>query len=253
MPPLERRPELSAGQITAPMNDRFNTIAGWVLFSGIVALGLNAVSERVFNANRPERPEKMGYPIEGVAEPGAEPQVDLGTLLAAADPAAGEKVFQKCSSCHTAAQGGANGIGPDLWGTVGEPIGKGEAGFAFSSALSGHGGNWTYENLFEWLKKPSAFAPGTKMTFAGLSDPKDRANVIAYLKQQGGGPPFPPPAAPAAGAAKSDQAGAAAADAGSTAAVSGASANPVAAAGGASQPQPVPGKASAAGSDSQTH
>jgi cytochrome c len=235
------------------MNDRFNTIAGWVLFSGIVALGLNAVSERVFNANRPERPEKMGYPIEGVAEPGAEPQVDLGTLLAAAEPAAGEKVFQKCSSCHTAAQGGANGIGPDLWGTVGEPIGKGKAGFAFSSALSGHGGNWTYENLFEWLKKPSAFAPGTKMTFAGLSDPKDRANVIAYLKQQGGGPPFPPPAAPAAGAAKSDQAGAAAADAGSTAAVSGASANPVAAAGGASQPQPVPGKASAAGSDSQTH
>ena len=253
MPPLERRPELSAGQITAPMNDRFNTIAGWVLFSGIVALGLNAVSERVFNANRPERPEKMGYPIEGVAEPGAEPQVDLGTLLAAADPAAGEKVFQKCSSCHTAAQGGANGIGPDLWGTVGEPIGKGKAGFAFSSALSGHGGNWTYENLFEWLKKPSAFAPGTKMTFAGLSDPKDRANVIAYLKQQGGGPPFPPPAAPAAGAAKSDQAGAAAADAESATAVSGASANPVAAAGGASQPQPVPGKASAAGSDSQTH
>jgi cytochrome c len=235
------------------MNDRFNTIAGWVLFSGIVALGLNAVSERVFNANRPERPEKMGYPIEGVAEPGAEPQVDLGTLLAAADPVAGEKVFQKCSSCHTAAQGGANGIGPDLWGTVGEPIGKGKAGFAFSSALSGHGGNWTYENLFEWLKKPSAFAPGTKMTFAGLSDPKDRANVIAYLKQQGGGPPFPPPAAPAAGAAKSDQAGAAAADAGSATAVSGASANPVAAAGGASQPQPVPGKASAAGSDSQTH
>jgi len=235
------------------MNDRFNTIAGWVLFSGIVALGLNAVSERVFNANRPERPEKMGYPIEGVAEPGAEPQVDLGTLLAAADPAAGEKVFQKCSSCHTAAQGGANGIGPDLWGTVGEPIGKGKAGFAFSSALSGHGGNWTYENLFEWLKKPSAFAPGTKMTFAGLSDPKDRANVIAYLKQQGGGPAFPPPAAPAAGAAKSDQAGATAANAGPAAAVSGAPANPVAEAGAASQPQPVPGKASAAGGDSQTH
>jgi cytochrome c len=165
------------------MTDRFNTIAGWLLFSGIVALGLNAVSERVFEANKPERPETMGYAIEGVVEAGAEAGPDLGTLLASADPAAGEKIFAKCSSCHTAAQGGANGIGPDLWGTVGEPIGKGKAGYAFSSALSGHGGNWTYENLDAWLKSPSAFAPGTKMTFAGLSKPEDRADVIAYLKQ----------------------------------------------------------------------
>jgi cytochrome c len=222
------------------MTDRFNTIAGWLLFSGIVALGLNAVSERVFEANKPERPETMGYPIAGVVEAGAEAAPDLGMLLANADPAAGQKIFAKCSSCHTAAQGGANGIGPDLWGTVGEPIGKGKAGFAFSSALSGHGGNWTYENLFEWLKSPSAFAPGTKMTFAGLSKPEDRANVIAYLKQQGGGPEYPPPAAPAA-----DKADAAAAtDAGAGAAVSGADANPVEAAGAAGQPQPVPGKAS---------
>jgi cytochrome c len=235
------------------MTDRFNTIAGWVLFSGIVALMLNAVSERVFNANRPERPETMGYPIEGVAEAGAAPQIDLGTLLASADPAAGQKVFQKCSSCHTAAQGGANGIGPDLYGTVGIPIAKGKNGYAFSSALASKGGTWTYENLFEWLKKPSAFAPGTKMTFAGLSDPKDRANVIAYLKQQGGGPPYPPPAAPQAGAAKSDKAAATTANAGPAAAVSGAPANAVKEAGGASQPQPAPGKASADASTSQTH
>jgi cytochrome c len=170
------------------MTDRFNTIAGWLLFSGIVALGLNAVSERVFEANKPERPETMGYPIEGVVEEGAEAGPDLGTLLAAADPAAGQKVFAKCSSCHTIDQGGANGIGPNLYQTVGEPIGKGKAGFAFSGVLSGHGGNWTYENLDQWLKSPNGFAPGTKMTFAGLSSPEDRANVIAYLKQNGGGP-----------------------------------------------------------------
>jgi cytochrome c len=237
------------------MQDRFNTVAGWVLFSGIVALGLNAVSERVFMANKPERPEKMGYPIEGVVEPGAAPVVDLGTVLAAADPAAGQKVYQKCSSCHNADQGGPNAIGPNLYGTVGAPIGEGKNGFAFSSALSGHGGKWTYEKLFDWLKSPAAFAPGTKMTFAGLSDPKDRANVIAYLKQQGGGPPFPPPAAPAAaaGAAKSDKAAATTAHAGPAASVAGGAANPVQEAGGASQPQPVPGKASASGSDAQTH
>ena len=107
---------------------------------------------------------------------------------------------------------------------------------------------------FDWLKSPAAFAPGTKMTFAGLSDPKDRANVIAYLKQQGGGPDFPAPAAPAAGAAKSDEAGAKTANAGPAASVEGGEANPVKEAGGAGQPQPVAGKASSAGSaGSQTH
>jgi cytochrome c len=236
------------------MTDRFNTIAGWLLFSGIVALGLNAVSERFYDANKPERPETMGYPIEGVVETTGEAGPDLGTLLASADPAAGEKVFAKCSSCHTADQGGANGIGPNLYGTVGEPIGMGKAGYAFSGALSGHGGNWTYQNLFEWLKSPSAFAPGTKMTFAGLSNPQDRANVIAYLKQQGGGPDYPAPAAPAAAAGKADAAAAVAPDAGPGAAVSGAPANPVEAAGAAGQPAPVPGKASDSNTDSsQSH
>jgi cytochrome c len=230
------------------MTDRFNTIAGWLLFSGIVALGLNAVRERVFEANKPERPETMGYPIEGVVEEGAEAGPDLGTLLAAADPAAGQKVFAKCSSCHTIDQGGANGIGPDLWGTVGEPIGMGKAGFAFSGVLSGHGGNWTYENLDQWLKSPNGFAPGTKMTFAGLSSPEDRANVIAYLKQNGGGPDSPAPAAPAAN--KADAAAAVGADTGPGAAVSGAEANPVEAAGAAGQPEPVSGKASDSSSKS---
>jgi cytochrome c len=225
------------------MTDRFNTIAGWVLFSGIVALGLNAVSERVFMANKPERPEKLGYTIEGVVETGADAGPDLGTLLASADPAAGEKIFAKCSSCHTITQGGPNGIGPNLYGTVGVPMGEGKGGYAFSTALSGHGGNWTYENLFSWLKSPSSFAPGTKMTFAGLSDPKDRANVIAYLKQQGGGPDFPKPAA-AAGAAKSDAAGAQTANAAPGPGPSGTPATGPEAAGAAAQPQPVAGKAS---------
>lgn len=256
-----RRPELSAGRFTAPMTDRFNTIAGWVLFSGIVALGLNAVSERVFQANRPERPETMGYPVEVAAEPGAAKEPDLGTLLAAADPAAGQKIFAKCTSCHTIDQGGANGIGPNLYATVGVPIGMDKGGFAFSSALSGKGGTWTYPQLFVWLKSPSAFAPGTKMTFAGLSSPTDRANVIAYLKQQGGGPAFPPPAAPAAAATPAAGAAASAAEKsaakapnkGTAPGVAGGAVNPVAAAGATAQPQPVPGKASASGADAQTH
>jgi len=64
---------------------------------------------------------------------------------------------------------------------MGEPVGTGHAGYAFSAALSGHGGTWDWETMSAWLASPRTFAPGTKMTFAGLSNPQDRANVIAFL------------------------------------------------------------------------
>ncbi|MXO59816.1 c-type cytochrome [Altererythrobacter salegens] len=180
------------------MTDRFNTIAGWVLFSGIVALGFGSLSSHIFHADSHEGPEVAGYPVEAPEEgAGGGSGPDLGTLLAAADPAAGEKVFAKCTSCHTINQGGANGIGPNLYGTIGEPIAKGKGGFAFSSSLADIGGTWTYENLDHWLASPKAMASGTKMSFAGLSKPEDRANVIAYLKANGGGPDYPAPAAAA--------------------------------------------------------
>ena len=181
------------------MQDNVNTIAGWTLFAGIVGLGLSIASGIYFQADKPHRPHTMGFPIEGVVEEGAaEAGPDLGTLLAAADPAKGEAIFAKCTACHTIAQGGANGIGPNLFGVIGKPIGKHAAGFAYSGDLSGHGGDWTYENLDHWLKSPKAFAAGTKMTFAGLGKAEDRANLLAFLKANGGGPDFPAPAAPAA-------------------------------------------------------
>lgn len=179
------------------MDDRFNTIAGWTLFAGIIGLGLNTVSSHYFKADTPHRPETMGYAIEGVAEEGeGVGGVPLATLLASADAAKGESTFAKCQSCHTINAGGANGIGPNLHGVMGEGIGTGAGGFAFSDALKSVGGTWTFEQMDEWLKSPKAFAPGTKMTFAGLSKPEDRANVIAYLNAQGSNLPLPaPPAA----------------------------------------------------------
>lgn len=180
------------------MENRFNTIAGWVLFSGIVALGLSVLSGKYFHADKHERPETLGYVIEGAeSEGGAASGPDLATLLATGDAAKGEKLFAKCMACHTAGQGGANGIGPNLFGVMGQPIGSHVAGFAYSGALSGHGGDWSYENMDEWLKSPRAFANGTKMSFAGLSKPEDRANMMLYLLQNGGGPALPTPAAPA--------------------------------------------------------
>lgn len=182
------------------MKDDRNTAFGWILFSGIVALGAMSISSHYFEADKVEAPEKPGYFIEGAAEEGgAASGPSLATLLASGTASAGEGVFAKCSACHTIAQGGADGIGPNLWGVVGKPIGKHEPGFAYSSALSGHGGDWTYENLDAWLTSPRAFANGTKMSFAGLSSAEDRANIILYLVENGGGPPLPTPEATSEG------------------------------------------------------
>lgn len=178
------------------MDDRFNTIAGWVLAAGIVALGSSIVAGELFHS---ERPEKMGYPIAGVeqeGEGGAAAEQPIETYLAKADPAKGAQIFNKCAACHNATNGGPNQLGPNLWGVLGEPIGQGK-GFAFSDALSKKGGTWNWDNLSQWLTSPRNFAPGTKMTFAGLSNPQDRANVMSYLNQQSGSPQ-PLPKAPAA-------------------------------------------------------
>ena len=201
------------------MTDRSNTIFGWLLFCGIVALFLSHLSAGYFRAGKDERPEKMGYAIAGAVEEGAGAASgpSFAELLPTADVAAGEKTFAKCMACHTIEQGAANGIGPNLYATVGEPIGKGKGGFAFSDALSGKGGNWTFDNLDKWLTSPKAFAPGTKMTFAGLPDAKDRANVVAFLNSKGSNLPLPKApekpataAAPAAGATPAATAGPAA-------------------------------------------
>jgi cytochrome c len=182
------------------MDDRFNTIAGWVLFAGIVALGSSIVAGEMFTS---ERPEKMGYPIAGVEQEGGEgatAEQPIEVYLAKADAAKGQQVFNKCAACHNADKGGANQLGPNLWGVLGEPIGQGK-GFAFSPALTQKGGSWSWDNLSQWLTSPKAFAPGTKMTFAGLSNPQDRADVIAFLNQHSDAPK-PLPTAPEVAGAK---------------------------------------------------
>lgn len=186
------------------MDDRANTIAGWVLAGGIAALGLSILSGEYFKAHRPET---MGYVVEGVEEEGdaggAVAEKPIAFYLASADPAKGADVFKKCAACHNATKGGPNALGPNLWGLMGEKIGAGHGGFAFSDALKSKAGNWDWQSMSDWLKSPKAFAPGTKMTFAGLSKPEDRANVIAYLNQQSDAPQ-PMPAVPAEAAAPAE-------------------------------------------------
>lgn len=187
------------------MQDSRNTIAGWVLAGGIAALGLSIISGKVFHADKPERPEKLGFVIEGVEASGAEAvaEVPIATLLASADAAKGEKVFAKCGSCHSINSGGANGIGPNLYGVLGKPHGS-VAGFAYSDAIKGKSGPWTFEAMNSWLTSPKAYADGTKMSFAGLGKAEDRANLMAYMNTQTASP-LPLPAAPAPEAAPAAQ------------------------------------------------
>jgi cytochrome c len=181
----------------------WNKIAGWVLTAAIAVLGLSIVTGMIYDTGRPEQP---GIVVEGVeleAEAGAgaaEAEKPIAFYLASASAEKGANVFKKCAACHTVNQGGANGIGPNLWGIVGKPLGS-VAGFGYSDALKSKGGNWGFEELNQWLKSPKSYIPGNKMSFAGLSKPEDRANVIVYMNSQGSNLPLPAVPAEVAAAA----------------------------------------------------
>ena len=136
--------------------------------------------------------------------PGTPPAVEpIAQRLATADPNAGKADTMKlgCIACHSFNDGGKAGIGPNLYGVVGGPHAH-MVGYEYSAALKAHQGPWTFEELDKWLTKPSAYAPGTKMTFAGIPDPKERADVIDYLHTLAANPlPLPGGATPAAAAA----------------------------------------------------
>lgn len=161
-------------------------LTAWLLYGSIVAGNLLIAPHEVDMAAVGGEAEEKTAKGEGKADAQA-PEKDFETLLASADPKAGEKAFSKCKACHTTEEGGANKVGPNLWNVVGRPKAKSE-GFAYSDALKKLGGEWTADDLNEFIANPKKFAPGTKMTFAGLKNAQDRAHVIAYLTQLGDSP-----------------------------------------------------------------
>ncbi|WEX09384.1 c-type cytochrome [Chelativorans sp. AA-79] len=179
-----------------------NKIIGAFLGVVFIVFSVSLISDAIFSSPAPETP---GYAIavpEGGTEGGgeAEPTVEsVLPLLASADPAAGENVFKRCQACHTDQADGPNKVGPNLWGVVDRPIASHE-GFSYSGAMKefSEGGqkHWTYENLDHFLLSPKGLVPGTAMSFAGLKNVQDRANVIAYLRTTADQPVPLPEAAP---------------------------------------------------------
>jgi cytochrome c len=173
------------------MNKVFGAILGTVLFAFVVI----EVSHMLYpNPREVPHGDHMAYAVPGMedahhgengGEAPAEP--DFATLLASADVAAGEAQFRACGSCHNDAPGAANKVGPNLWGIVGAPIG-GNASFNYSGAMGSHGGTWTFDALNQFLESPSSYIAGTAMSYRGMRRAGDRANLIAYLNQQGDTP-----------------------------------------------------------------
>jgi cytochrome c len=182
----------------------WNKIIGAVLGTAIFIFVVRLVAEKVYE---PEKPEKPGYVVEGVVEtpagggaaaPVEEAMPDWGTVLASADVAAGKTTSVKCEQCHDLTKGGPNKIGPNLFGVVDRPRAS-HPGFSYSAAMKGKPGNWTYDELFKFIKAPGYDIPGTKMSFAGLRSDKDRINLIAYLRSNAdAAAPIPAPAPKAA-------------------------------------------------------
>jgi cytochrome c len=138
--------------------------------------------------------EKASVPVDAapVALAAAAP-VDLGTLLASADPEKGRRTAQVCMACHDLSRNGPDRIGPNLWGVVGRAVAS-HPGFGYSPALRSMGGQWTYQELDHFLAGPSRAVPGTKMAFAGIRNPRERAQLIAFLATIGASkPPYPQP------------------------------------------------------------
>lgn len=179
-------------------------------FSALAVLGINELTKAVYAVETPAEP---GYVVAGVetgggtgggeaaAGPAALP--DFGTVLASADVAAGEKQAAKCAACHTWTKGGADGIGPNLYGILGSKHAHRGAAFAYSKAMQEKSGEtWDYAAIYQFIEAPAKVIKGTKMGFAGLKKSEDRINLIAYIRTWGDEPyPLPAPAPAGEGAA----------------------------------------------------
>ena len=171
-----------------------NKIIVSVILAIILVFGINKIADVIFYI---EKPEKSAYQVASVTTAASTTSTETNStssesenimaLFASTSAAEGAKVFMKCSACHSIAEGGANKIGPALWGVLGRPAGS-VPGYKYSKAMAAHGKNWSFEEMNAFLIKPKDWIKGTKMSFAGLKNAKERAAVILYLNENTNSP-----------------------------------------------------------------
>ena len=171
-----------------------NKIIASIVFAIILVIGINKVTDVIFYV---EKPEKSAYQEASVTTAVSATSAETGStnseegnimaLFASASAAEGAKVFKKCAACHSIKEGGANKIGPALWGVLGRTAGS-VPGYKYSKAMAAHGKNWSFEEMNGFLIKPKDWIKGTKMSFAGLKNAKDRAAVILYMNENTNSP-----------------------------------------------------------------
>ena len=198
-PPIwESRSTVAKGSIGVFAMNMYelNKILGAVLGAALLVMVVNEIGNALVH---PVIPERIAIAV-GDGEPEAKEEksaemakesagaADLASLLAAADADKGAKVAKKCKACHSFEKDGKHKVGPLLYGVVGRAMGAG-TNFNYSAAMKEKGGTWSYAELDAFLADPKAFLPGTKMSFKGVSKETDRANLIAYMRQNHDSPP----------------------------------------------------------------
>ena len=171
-----------------------NKIVVSIIFAVILILGINKITDVVFYV---EKPEKPSYQIDSTVTISSTDTSETDSndleagnimaLFASTSAAEGAKVFKKCAACHSIAQGGANKIGPALWGVLGRKAGS-IVDYKYSKALIAYEKPWSFEEMNGFLIKPKDWIKGTKMSFAGLKDAKERAAVILYMNENTNSP-----------------------------------------------------------------
>ena len=159
---------------------RINKILGLVLGTLLFLQAVHIVDGMFIPTKAAKPGSEVALKEEQPAGGAAPAEAPIKALLASASPERGAQIAKQCQACHNFQEGQGPKVGPDLYGVVGRQVAS-VSGFNYSAALKKLGGNWTFDALNKWLTKPSADAPGTAMTFAGLSNEKQRADVIAYL------------------------------------------------------------------------